>query len=77
MITFTYSQGKVLTYTYDCLETILLQCNSSNTYYTSGENDIIFTKIGYNKTLVLDYLLYQSKYFSNYTISEIRLIIMI
>ena len=42
MTTLTNSEGKVLTYTNELLETILLQLNSSNTYYTSGENDIIF-----------------------------------
>ena len=42
MTTFTKSEGKVFTYTNETLETILLQFNSSNTYYTSGENDITF-----------------------------------
>ena len=41
MTTFTHSEGNILTYTYELLETILLQFNSSDTYYTSGENDII------------------------------------
>ena len=42
MTTFTTSEGKLLTYTNDFLEAILLQFNPSNTYYTSGENDIMF-----------------------------------
>ena len=45
MTTFTNSEGKLLI----CLESVLLQLISSNNYYTSGEHDIIFTKIGSNK----------------------------
>ena len=56
MTTLTNSEGLVITYTNDFLETILLQLNSSNNYYTSGEHDIIcFIKIGSNKILILDY----------------------
>ena len=56
MTTLTNSEGLVITYTNECLETILLQLNSSNNYYTSGEHDIIcFIKIGSNKILILDY----------------------
>ena len=29
-------------------ETILLQLNSSNNYYTTGDDDILFIKIGSN-----------------------------
>ena len=60
MTTFTNSEGKLLTYTNDLLETVLLQLNSSNNYYTSGEHDIIFIKIGSNKTLIL-YFTYHIK----------------
>ena len=55
MTTLTNSEGKVLTYTDEFIETILLQLNSSNTYYTSGDDDIIFIKIGSTKVLLLDY----------------------
>ena len=55
MTTLTNSEGKLLTYTNELLETMLLQLNSSNNYYTSGEHDIIFINIGSNKTLTLDY----------------------
>ena len=41
MTTFTNSEGLVITYTTEFLETLLLQLNSSNNYYTSGEHDII------------------------------------
>ena len=58
MTTLTNSEGKVFTYTNELLETILLQLSSSNNYYTSGENDILFIKIGSNKTLLLDYTYY-------------------
>ena len=44
MTTLTNSEGRVLTYTNDFLETILLQLNSSTNYYTSGEYTIIFIK---------------------------------
>ena len=55
MTTLTNSQGKVLTYTNELIETILLQLNSSNNYYTTGDDDIIFIKIGSTKVLLLNY----------------------
>ena len=55
MTTLTNSEGKVLTYTNEFIETILLQLNSSNNYYTTGDNDVLSIKIGSNKVLVLDY----------------------
>ena len=67
MTTFTISEGRVLTYTNELLETILLQLNSNNNYYTSGEHDIIFIKIGSNKILILDYISYQPNHFQNDT----------
>ena len=42
MTTPTNSQGKVLTYTNELIETILPQLNSSNNYDTTGDDDIIF-----------------------------------
>ena len=53
MITLTNSEGKVLTYTNEFIETILLQLNPSN-YYTSGDDNILFIKIGSTKALILD-----------------------
>ena len=53
MTTLINSEGLVITYTNECLETILLQLNSSSNYYTPGEHDIIFIKIGCNKILFL------------------------
>ena len=44
MTTLTNSEGKVLNYTNEIVETILLQLNPSNNYYTSGDHDIIFIK---------------------------------
>ena len=55
MTTLTNSEGKVLTYTNEFIETILLQLNSINNYYTTGDNDVLSIKIGSNKVLVLDY----------------------
>ena len=55
MTTLTNPEGKVLTCTNELIETILLQLNSSNNYYTSGDDDILSIKIGSNKVLVLDY----------------------
>ena len=64
MTTFTNSEGKLFTYTNDSLETVLLQLNSSNSYYTSREHDIIFIKIGSNKILILDYTYHINRSFS-------------
>ena len=55
MTPLTNSEGKVLTYTNGFIETILLQLNSSNNYYTSGDDNILFIKIGSTKALLLDY----------------------
>ena len=55
MTTFTNSEGLVITYTDEFLETILLQLNPSNSYYTSGEHDIIFIQKGSNNILISDY----------------------
>ena len=44
MTTLTNSEGKILNYTNEFIETILLQLNSSNNYYTSGDDDVIFIK---------------------------------
>ena len=49
MTAFTNSEGHVITYANELLETILLQLNPSNNYYTSGEHDIIFIEICSNK----------------------------
>ena len=49
MTTLTNSQGKILNYTNEFVETICLQLNSSNTYYTTGDDDIIFIKVGSTK----------------------------
>ena len=55
MTTLTNSEGKILNYTNEFIETILLQLNSSNNYYTTGDDDVIFIKIGSTKVLLLDY----------------------
>ena len=71
MATLTNSEGKVLTYTNGFIETILLQLNPSNNYYTSGGDDILFIKNGSNKILVLDYTYHIIlNIFQNYTINE-------
>ena len=71
MTTLTNSQGKVLTYTNELIETILLQWNSSNNYYTTGDNDIIVIKIGSTKVLLLDYTYHINRtFFHNYNINE-------
>ena len=64
MTTVTNSEDKVLTCTNEFIETILLQLNSSNNYYTSGDDDILFIKIGSNRVLVLDYTYHIKKIFS-------------
>ena len=52
--TFTNPEGLMVTYANEFLEASLLQLNSSNNYYTSGEHDIIFIKIGSSSILILD-----------------------
>ena len=70
MTTLTNSDGKVLTYTNELIETVLLQLNSSNNYYTSGDDDILFIKIGSHKVLVLDYTYHINRNIvQNYTIN--------
>ena len=49
MTTITNSEGRVLTYTNDILDIILLQSNASNNYYARAEHNITFIKIGSNK----------------------------
>ena len=61
MTTLTNSEGKVLTYTNELIETILLQLNSSNNYYTTGDDDIIFIKIGSTKVLLLGYTYHMNR----------------
>ena len=56
MTTLTNSEGKILNYTNELIETVLSQLNSSNNCYTSGDDDITFIKIGSNKVLMLDYI---------------------
>ena len=76
MTTFSNSEGSVITHTNGFLETILLTLISSNSYYTSGENDIILTKIGSNKMLLLDYTYYINRnILQNYTINELMITI--
>ena len=71
MTTLTSSEGKVLTYTNELIETIILQLNSSNNYYTTGDDDALFIKIGSNSVLVLDCIYHINIIiFQNYTINE-------
>ena len=71
MTTLTNSQGKVLTYTNEFIETILLQLNPGNNYYTTGDDDIIFIKTGSTKVLLLDYTYHINRtIFQNYNINE-------
>ena len=71
MTTLTNSEGKVLTSTNEFIETILLQLNPSNNYCTSGDDDIIFIKIGSTKVVLLDYTYHINRtIFQNYSINE-------
>ena len=68
MTTLTNSEGKLLTYTNEFIETIILQLKSSNKYYTSGDDDILFIKIGSNIVLILNYTYHINRnIFQNYT----------
>ena len=71
MTTLTNSQGKALTYTNELIETVLLQLNPSNNYHTTGNDDILFIKIGSNKLVLLDYIYHIHRTtFQNYTVNE-------
>ena len=71
MTTLTNSDGKVLTYTKEFLETIILQWNSRNNYYTSGDDNTLFIKTGSTKVLLLDYTYHKNRIiFQNYNINE-------
>ena len=71
MTSLTNSEGKILNYTNEFIETILLQLNSSNNYYTTGDDAVIFIKIGSTKVLLLDYTYHINRnVFQNYTINE-------
>ena len=64
MATFTNSEGKLLTYTNEFLETVLLQLNSSNNYYTSGEHDTTCIRTGCRNIDFRLHLSHQPKHFS-------------
>ena len=71
MTTLTNSEGKMLTYSNELIETIPLQVNPSNNYYTTEDDDILFIKIGSNKVLALGYTYHINKNtVQNYTINE-------
>ena len=70
MTTLTNSEGKNSTYTNELIETILSQLHSSNNYYTTGDDDILFIKIGSNKVLVLGCIYHIKRIiFQNYTLN--------
>ena len=71
MTTLTSSEGNILNHTNEFIETILLHLNSSNNHYTTGDDDIIFIKIGSTKVLLLDYTYHINRnIFQNYNINE-------
>ena len=72
MTTLTNSEGKVLTYTNEFIETILLQLNSSNNSYTTGDNGALFIKIGSNKAFILYFIYHINRNIvQNFTIMRI------
>ena len=71
MTTLTDSEGKLVNCTNGFIETILLQLNSSNNCYTTGDDDILFIKIGSTKVLLLDYTYHINRIvFQNCNINE-------
>ena len=71
MTTLINNQGNISNYTNELIETILLHLNASNNYYTTGDDDIIFIKIGPTKVWLLDYTHHINRTtFQNYTINE-------
>ena len=68
----TNSEGIVLTCTNELLETISLQLNSSNSYNTTGEHNIIVIKIGSSRLRLLDHTYnININVIHNFTINEI------
>ena len=71
MTTRTNSEGTNLTYSNEFIETISLQLNSSNIFYTTGDDGLLFIKIGSYQVLVLDYTYHINRaIFQNYTINK-------
>ena len=71
MTPLTNSEGNTLTYTNEFIETILLQLTSSNNYYTTGNDDVMFIKIGSTKVFMLYYTYHINRtILHNYTINE-------
>ena len=70
MTTLTNGEGEIINYTKGCIETILLQLNPISNYYTTGDDDILFIKIGSTKLLLLDYTYHINRtIFQDYTIN--------
>ena len=70
MTTLTNNEGKLLTCINELIETIILQLSPSNNYYTTGDDDILLTKMGSNKVLILDYTCHIDRnVFQNYIIN--------
>ena len=70
MTTIRDFEGRGFSYTNDLLETSLLQLNAISNYYTTGEHNIIFIKIGSRKLLLLDHTYHTNRNtFQNYTIN--------
>ena len=70
MTTLTNSEGLVISHTNALLGVIILQLNASTTYYTTGDSDVIFIKIGSNKLLFLGHTHHTHKnIFQNYIIN--------
>ena len=71
MTTLTNSEGKVLTYTNEFIETILLQLSSSHIYHTTGDDNTLFIKMGSKKALLLEDTYHIKRtVFQNFTINE-------
>ena len=71
MATLTNSEGKLVNYTNELIETIILQLNPSNNYYATGDDDILFIKIGTTKALLLYYTYHMNIIIlQNYNINE-------
>ena len=74
MTTLTNSEGKLLNCSNEFIETILLPLNPSNNYYTTGDDDIMFIKIGSTKLfeLLIVYYTYHINrtMFQNYTVND-------
>ena len=67
-ISFQTASNATKTFTEIELDKILLELNAYNSYYVSGNDDIIFVRLSQNSLLILDYeFMFNVKLFEQYS----------